>query len=76
MNVIREYFEQIVKINDIDWKIFSSKLKKAQYKKRETILKKGEIENYLNFIEKGSIRLFIPKEENDLTFGFVLKINL
>ncbi|WP_106794955.1 Crp/Fnr family transcriptional regulator [Aquimarina sp. Aq78] len=73
MNQIREYFEQIVKLSDKDWEIFSSKLKKNNYKKRETLLKIGETENYLNFIEKGSIRLFIPREENDLTFGFCFK---
>lgn len=70
MNQIREYFEQIGKINDSDWTIFSSKLKKIKYPKNTTVLAVGKTENYLSFIEKGSIRLFIPKVENDLTFGF------
>lgn len=73
MNEIRKYFEQIVKMSDKDWDIFSSKLNKSEYKKRTTLLKIGKVENHLNFIEKGSIRLFIPKEENDLTFGFCFK---
>lgn len=73
MNIVRKYFEQIVKMSDKDWKVFSSKLKKSDYKKRTTLLKIGKIENHLNFIEKGSIRLFIPNEENDLTFGFCFK---
>jgi len=73
MNQIKEYLEQLVKLSDKDWEIFSSKLKKIECKKRTTLLKKGAIENHLNFIEKGSIRLFIPKEENDITFGFCFK---
>ena len=73
MNQIKEYLEQIVKLSDKDWEIFSSKLKKVECNKRTTLLKKGAIENHLNFIEKGSIRLFIPKEENDITFGFCFK---
>lgn len=73
MNQIKEYLEQIVKLSDEDWEIFSSKLKKVECKKRTTLLKIGKVENYLNFIEKGSIRLFIPKEENDITFGFCFK---
>ena len=73
MNQIKEYLEQIVKLSDKDWGIFSSKLKRIELKKRATLLKVGEVENHLNFIEKGSIRLFIPKEENDITFGFCFK---
>lgn len=70
MNQIRSYFDQTIKMNDRDWDFFSSKLKKREYKKRTTLLKVGEVETHLNFIETGSIRMFVPKEENDLTFGF------
>ena len=70
MNQIKEYLEQIVKLSDSDWEIFSSKLKRTEYKKKTTLLKIGKVENHLNFIEKGSIRLYIPKVENDITFGF------
>jgi CRP-like cAMP-binding protein len=73
MDQIKKYLEQIVKLSDQDWELFSSKLIKKEYKKRTTLLKIGKVENHLNFIEKGSIRLFIPKEENDLTFGFCFK---
>lgn len=34
------------------------------------MLKVGETEFHLSFIAKGAVRLFIPKIENDLTFGF------
>ncbi|WP_103069505.1 Crp/Fnr family transcriptional regulator [Aquimarina sediminis] len=70
MNQIREYFEKIVTLSDNDWKIFSSKLTKSHYPKKATLLRVGQIEKHLSFIEKGSIRFFIPKEENDITFGF------
>ncbi|EPR69935.1 Crp/Fnr family transcriptional regulator [Cyclobacterium qasimii] len=70
MDQIRDYFEQLVGINDSDWQQFSSKLRKSEYPKKTNLLKVGQTENYLSFIEKGSVRLYFPKEENDLTFGF------
>jgi CRP-like cAMP-binding protein len=70
MKQIREYFEQLVGISDKDWALFASKLKKNDYPKKSSILKVGETESHLSFIEKGAVRLFIPKIENDLTFGF------
>ncbi|NQX80505.1 MAG: Crp/Fnr family transcriptional regulator [Flavobacteriaceae bacterium] len=70
MDKIREYFEQFVKLNDNDWMFFKSKLIKNEYQSKTTILKIGQIENNLSFIEKGSVRFFIPKQENDCTFNF------
>lgn len=70
MQRIRTYFEQIAPLSEEDWKVFSSKLKRIIYPKRTTLLPVGEVENYLSFIENGSVRYFIPKAEEDLTFGF------
>ncbi len=58
------------KLTDADWMVFSSKLTREEFSKKETLLKCGQTEDYLSFIEKGMIRFYIPKEENDLTFGF------
>lgn len=73
MDQIRNYFEETIKMSDHDWGVFSSKLKRVEYKKRTTLLAVGEVERHLNFIETGSIRMFIPKEENDLTFAFCFR---
>lgn len=60
-------------MSDSDWDCFSSKLHKSTVNKNSTIIKIGAIENYLSFISEGIVRLYIPKEESDLTFGFVFK---
>lgn len=70
MDKIKEYFKQIVGISDKDWSIFSSKLTKVKCGKKTILLEVGQTERYLSFLEKGSIRLYVPKVENDLTFGF------
>jgi CRP-like cAMP-binding protein len=71
MEQIRQYFEKICKLTDRDWQIFSSKLIRQEFPPNHILLKAGQIENYLSFIEKGIIRFYIPKEENELTFYFV-----
>ncbi len=70
MQQIREYFERVSALNENDWQLFSSKLIRREFSKKTLLLKAGQTENYLSFVEKGIIRFFIPKEENDLTFGF------
>ncbi|MEJ5962048.1 Crp/Fnr family transcriptional regulator [Pedobacter immunditicola] len=71
MDQIRKKLEEMGKVSDADWEIFSSKLKKQTYPKKALLLKTGEKENYLSFIEQGIIRFYIPKEDNDLTFSLL-----
>jgi CRP-like cAMP-binding protein len=75
MEFIREHIEAISEISDSDWQYFSSRLLKRDFKKRIIFLKHGEVENHISFIEKGVVRLYIPKEfkEKEVTFGFSFK---
>lgn len=73
MEQIRKYFEETVKLTDQDWQIFSSKGTKQEFPKKQALLKAGQIENYLSFIEAGIIRFYIPGEENDGTFAFTFE---
>ena len=72
MEKFREYIERTTPISDEDWQLFSSKLKKRTFPKRSNLLHAGEVENYISFLEKGIVRFFIPKVEDnkEVTFGF------
>ena len=75
MNEIKKYFENIVTLSEKDWEIFSSKLIRREFKKNEVVLKVGQVENYLSFIETGMVRHYIPRELDDLTFEFIFAGN-
>ena len=72
MNRFRDYIGKIAEVDDEDWLFFSSRLIKREFPKKSIFLNTGEIENHISFIEKGTVRLLIPKEdeEKDITFGF------
>jgi CRP-like cAMP-binding protein len=72
---IKKYFQKQVDISEEDWDIFSSKLIKREFPKKTNLLKVGQTENYLSFIETGIIRFYISKEVEDFTFGFAFKSN-
>jgi len=73
MEELRKFINDIYPMNDVDWNFFSSKLEKETFKKNTALVKIGRVENYLSFISKGVIRLYIPQEENELTFGFLFE---
>ncbi|CAN1553363.1 Crp cAMP-binding proteins - catabolite gene activator and regulatory subunit of cAMP-dependent protein kinases [Flavobacteriaceae bacterium] len=75
MNEIRRYFEKFVTISDSDWALFSSKMVRREFSQKSLLLKVGQNENYLSYIEKGIIRFCIPTEFEDLTFGFAFAGN-
>ena len=68
---VRKQFEQFVTIPDKDWEASTSKLVRREFPKKTIILKEGQVENYISFIEEGIIRFFIPKDGNELTFSFI-----
>ncbi|UXP33025.1 Crp/Fnr family transcriptional regulator [Reichenbachiella agarivorans] len=77
MEQIRQYFERTIqqKISEKEWMLFSSKLSFEEFPKRHIILRAGQTENHLSFVETGIVRYFIPKLENNLTFTFVFDNN-
>ncbi|HEX8549425.1 MAG TPA: Crp/Fnr family transcriptional regulator [Cytophagaceae bacterium] len=75
MEKIRKHFESHTKLSDKDWQIFSSKLNRHKFPKNHLLLKAGQTERYLSFVETGIVRYFIPKADTDLTFGFVFADN-
>lgn len=75
MDEIRKYFEKFITISDQDWAVFSSKLVRREFPKRTVLLKVNQKENYLSYVEKGIIRFCIPKDLEDLTFGFAFAGN-
>ena len=72
---IKSYFENMVTLSEKDWELFSSKLVRREFKKNSVVLKAGQVENYLSFIETGMVRYYIPREIDDLTFEFIFAGN-
>ncbi len=73
METLRKFIYNLVQAKEEDWDFFSSKFKEETYKKKTLILKMGDIENYLSFIKQGAVRLYIPKEDNDVTFKVIFE---
>lgn len=75
MQAIKDYFKKYVGISEEDFQLFSSKLIRKSFKKGEIILENGQVETYLSFLSDGIVRFNIPKEDHDLTFGFIFTGN-
>ncbi len=70
MDTLKRFIDNMIPTSELGWDFFSSKFEKQTYKKKNLLLKIGETEKYLSFIKQGAVRLYIPKEDNDVTFKF------
>ncbi len=73
MEQIISYLKQFKDIQKEEIDFFISKMEVVHFPKKTIILPIGKTEKYLSFIEKGIVRFYIPKEENDITFVFAFE---
>lgn len=66
MQQIREYFNHITSITDQEWDFFSARLVRESFPKKALLLKAGQIEQYLSFVETGMLRFFLRHGIDDL----------
>lgn len=75
MENIKAYFQTKLQLTDDYWQLFSKNIEEKKYPKKSLLTEAGSIEKYLSFIDKGIVRLYIPGETDDLTFGFAFESN-
>ena len=73
MEQIRALYTEQFGISEKDWALFASRLKPDRYPKKKIILRAGETESNLTFLETGIVRYYLPKPESELTFGFTFE---
>lgn len=70
MENIRTLFSEICTIADDDWNLLKEKFHRQVIGKNQIILQTGQTENYLYYIEKGVLRAWLERGEQEITFEF------
>lgn len=70
-NLIRNFFDSQAILSEDEWQFFKQCLIKREFKKGDTILKEGDIENYLSFNIEGIARMYVVNTNgNDISLAF------
>ena len=73
MSRIKSFFNRMSPLKDEYWQIFYTKLEKREFPKKALILKQGQVENYLSFLENGIVRHYFARIHNDITFDITIE---
>jgi len=70
MGHLRAYYERFRKLDEAEWDFIAAHFQRRIFRKHEVVIRLGQTENFLSFIESGFLRYYIPGDENDHTFHF------
>lgn len=73
---LRKYLEQLCFISDADWELFCNKLQRRIFDRKQQILRAGEVEQYVSFIERGIVRYYVTEDDKDITFELAFENSL
>lgn len=67
---IRKALDQFHKLSEPEWAAFADKLLLKTFKKGEYLIRQGQVENAIYFINKGSTRNYFLKDGKEFTVDF------
>lgn len=73
MGFLKEYYQRLTQLTDIEWQFISSRFEQKEYKKREIVTPQGEVEQFLFFVFSGIIRSYVPGIDKEVTFDFAFE---
>ncbi|MCC6286813.1 MAG: Crp/Fnr family transcriptional regulator [Chitinophagaceae bacterium] len=77
MHPLREYFNLRMLIDDENWDMLESQIVRQRFNRNDFLLRQGEVEKRIYFIESGIIRYFIQQaEDKEATFAIIFENQL
>jgi CRP-like cAMP-binding protein len=72
-NNLKLFVSKYVSLTDEEFEHFESFFETRQFKKKELLIREGEVEKYLNYIDSGAARLFFSKGKEEIVMEFAVE---
>jgi CRP-like cAMP-binding protein len=73
---LKKFLEQFCPIPDADWELFSVKLERRVFDRKQQVIRPGEVENYISFLDQGIVRYYVEEDGKDITFEIAFENTL
>ena len=67
---IKQAIDRFQPLEETEWEEFSEKLELKKLRKGDFLIREGQVENHIYFINKGATRNFFIKDGKDYTVDF------
>ncbi|MEM9324422.1 MAG: Crp/Fnr family transcriptional regulator [Bacteroidota bacterium] len=69
-SAIRQALETLHPVSEKDWEVIEPLFAQSPFKRKEHLVRVGEVEKYLYFIERGVLRSYVLRQESEVTLEF------
>lgn len=73
---LKKYLEQLCPLPAEDWERLSNLIQRRVFKRKEQILRAGEIEDYVSYVDRGIVRYYVAEGDKDITFEIAFENSL
>lgn len=73
MHPFRAFLENYMPLQKSDWQQLEKVLERKELPARKFLLKEGETEDFVYFLESGIVRFFYDRDGDDKTFSFIFE---
>ena len=70
LELFRSMLERLGPLSDSAWQAFSERIGYREFKKDEILIEEGQVEQYIYFILKGAIRVYVTTESKEICTNF------
>src|SRR4051794_34133299 len=70
---LKTFVSKYVSLTEKEFEYFESFFEIRHFKKRELLIREGEVEKYLNYVDSGSARLFFLKAKEEIVMEFAVE---
>jgi CRP-like cAMP-binding protein len=76
MSNLKNFVSKYVSLTEEEFEYFESFFEIRHFKKKELLIREGEVEKYINYIDTGSARLFFLKGKEEIVMEFAIENEL
>src|SRR4051812_433054 len=72
-NNLKAFVSRYISLSEEEFEYFESFFETRHFKKKELLIREGEVEKYLNYIDSGSARLFFLRNKEEVVMEFAIE---
>src|ERR1700712_1580215 len=72
-NNLKTFVSRYVSLTEEEFEYFESFFETRHFKRKDLLIREGEVEKYLNYVDSGSARLFFLKAKEEVVMEFAVE---
>lgn len=73
---LKQYLAELCPLPELDWQLVLGLIQHRTFRRKEPILKTGQIEDYVSYVDRGIVRYYVEEGDREITFDLAFENSL